>query len=466
MNQTIFVEKSQLDPNKAPWYWLTGETYPHRTLLKRWGCRWSRKRKAWYFVGETLPDAVQQLVDGGNNQEEPIPEPQQPADDDGLELLPDWLVQQIVDGRDADPDEKPVYAKLFTPDADWTLFVRDYVPRGQRIFCYAILNGDLQMAEWGWQTLEDLQEVRGRLNLPMERDIWFTAKPLDEAIEEWKRHRGLSDDDPAPVVKPSAYGNTPEAADEPEPETGIRVIQPSVVPEDGEMDAVQVAIQSAKLNTPVSAAWQTTRSQKGLVRIPHTFCGELTGSISGNVWCYGWAIHEGVCVYVNMGGPRMAVEAIRARFSKGEVVNCVPWDAPSVELTAGNDADSSAKTGMYTAYMQNIPEAKFTSLILCHELLTQPNYSGKSITFIFHVSEEQAMAQLHHHITKLVKVPVFDEWTGYLWQAGQNAMLLRPTQTGGDVKLWTVDLDADAWTSLITGGLAEGIILLRMSVAL
>jgi hypothetical protein len=151
----------------------------------------------------------------------------------------------------------------------------------------------------------------------------------------------------------------------------------------------------------------------------------------------------------------MAVEAIRAKMAKGDIVNCVPLDAPSVELTAGE-----GNRGMYTAYMQNIPEAKFTSLILCHELVTQPNYGGKSTAFIFHVSDEQAMAQLRHHITKLVKVPVFDEWTGYLWQAGQSAMLLRQTRTGGDVKLWTVELDTEAWTRLLTGGLAEGIITL------
>ena len=410
MSHTIFVEKSQLDPNKPPWYWLTSDTYPHRELLKRWGCRWSVRRKAWYFVGEALPEAMQQLVDECDTQEESTPESQQPPDDDGLELIPDWLVQQIIAGRDTDPDKQMVYAKLFTPDADWTLFVRDYVPRGQRIFCYAILNGDLQMAEWGWQTLEDLQGVRGRLNLPMERDTSFRPESLDEAIEEWKRHRGLADDDPSPVMKPRINGNAPEVIDELEldPETGIRVIQPPVIPEDGEMDAVQTAIQNTKKSTPVSTVRRTTCAPKGLVRIPHTFCGELTGSISGNVWCYGYAIHNGTCVYVNMGGPRMAVEAIRAKMSQGDIVNCVPWDAPSVELTAGNAADGSANTGMYSAYMQNIPEAKFTSLILLHDLVTQPNYGGDSTTFLFHVSDEQAMAQLRHHVTKLVKVPVFD----------------------------------------------------------
>ena len=42
----------------------------------------------------------------------------------------------------------------------------------------------------------------------------------------------------------------------------------------------------------------------------------------------------------------MAVEAIRAKLIKGEIANCVPWDAPAVELTAGE-----GNTGMYTRHL-------------------------------------------------------------------------------------------------------------------
>lgn len=149
----------------------------------------------------------------------------------------------------------------------------------------------------------------------------------------------------------------------------------------------------------------------------------------------------------------MAVEAIRAKFSKGEIVTLVPWDAPSVELTAGE-----GNTGMYYDFMQHIPEAKFTSLILCHELLINPSYCGNSTTFIFRVDETQAAAQLKHHVTELVKVPVFDEWSHYLYTAGQTAKLVCPTQAGGGVDLLTIDLDVDTWTRLIMSGLEQHLI--------
>jgi hypothetical protein len=151
----------------------------------------------------------------------------------------------------------------------------------------------------------------------------------------------------------------------------------------------------------------------------------------------------------------MAVEAIRAKFSKGEIVNLVPWDAPAIELTAGE-----GNSGMYTDFLHNIPEAKFTSLILLHEWLTQPNYGGSATTFIIRTSDAQAMAKLKHHVMAVVKVPVFDTWSSYLYHAGQTAMLVRKTHAGGGIDLLTLTLDADAWTRLITGGVEQQVIAL------
>jgi hypothetical protein len=175
------------------------------------------------------------------------------------------------------------------------------------------------------------------------------------------------------------------------------------------------------------------------------------------VFCYGYAVHEGVCAYLNMGGPRMAVEAIRAKLSKGEAVSLIQPDAPSIELTAGEGS-----TGMYHPYLHTLPKARFASLILVHDWAVVPNYGGRSTTFIFRVSDAQATARLKHHVTQLVNLPVFDAWSGYLYEAGQRAMLVRRTRSAGGIDLLSVDLDADAWTRLITGGLEQDVIQLQM----
>ncbi|GAB4530368.1 MAG: hypothetical protein OHK0046_50890 [Anaerolineae bacterium] len=256
----------------------------------------------------------------------------------------------------------------------------------------------------------------------------------------------------------------PMSVTEDDEEPKIRISK--LVLSDDDADPITTGTSDTPETISVLQPTSTTNGRHILAAIAQSYVGELTGSITGNVWGYGYAIHEVICVFVNIGGPRMAVEAIREKLSKSEIVNCIPWDAPSVELTSGEGNSS-----MYTAFMQNIPEAKFTSLILCHELLTATNYGGKSTTCIFHVSDDSrrghstsAMAQLRHHVTKLVKMPVFSEWTGYLWQAGQSAMLVRPARTDSDVKLWMVDLDADSWTRLITGGLAQRTIALPSNI--
>lgn len=366
----IVVEKSQRDPNDKAWFWLTGDTYPHRELLKRAGCRWSNKRKAWYFVGWELPESVQRLI----AEHAAIVPSDAPVDDD-------------APCSDAEA-ERILGVKLFPKPAP----------------------------------------------VPV---------PFTSASEK------------LPTIDTSSTSDEP---DEAQVETSqVRVIPPVVLPSDGEpLDDIQTAIAQAKAQPfSVSAASTSLNQKRSLAAIGQAYCGELTGDVSSNVHCFGYAVHDGVLIYLNMGGPRSGVEAVRAKLSKGMIVNLTPWDAPAIELTA-----VEGNTGMYTDYTQNISEAKYMSMILLHEQVITPNYGGKSTTFIFRTSDEQAMAKLKHHVMQLVKVPVFDEWASYLYHAGQTAMLVRKTRSGGDIDLLTIDLDVDAWTRLLTGGLAQAVITL------
>ncbi|MCB9460167.1 MAG: hypothetical protein H6670_11005 [Anaerolineaceae bacterium] len=460
----ILVEMSQHNASDTPWFWLRGDTYPHRELLKRWGCRWSKKRKSWYYIGEQLPAAVQQLIEQINMrsgetvpvddqnpcsvenavQETPVASDEAPRLFDMGEAVYARHELEMPDGRSVPTGTHGTIIRLYNrnPTHGWSYDV-DFVGIGI-----------------GWFFERELSNLEPTPGIRITRGSVVPAgtvpPPTDAEIKSALIDGGYQ---PEAVVtqaeKPSVSQSDEVAAELDTIEPKIRIIKPVLdLPDGAEPDPVIAAVREMKSATlPVFQTTSSINGKRNLVRIPQSPCGELTGSITGSVWCYGYAVHEGICVYVNCGGPRMAVEAIRAKLAKGDIVNCVPMDAPAIELTAGE-----GNTGMYTAFMQNIPEAKFTSLILVHEMLTQPNYGGKSITFMVHESDEQAMIQLRHHITKLVKVPVFMEWTSYLWHTGQAAKLLRPTRTGGDIKLWTVDLDADAWTRLITGGLAQEII--------
>src|SRR5690606_29055110 len=58
----IRAEKSQRSPQERPWWWILGDTYPQRETLKRWGARFSSKRRGWYYVGWELPDGIKRLI--------------------------------------------------------------------------------------------------------------------------------------------------------------------------------------------------------------------------------------------------------------------------------------------------------------------------------------------------------------------------------------------------------------------
>ena len=468
----ITVEKSQRSPSDMPWHWLRGDTYPHRDLLKRWGCRWSKKRKSWYFIGVTLPDAIQQLID---QLEATAAVNEDNHDPCSIEEAAEVLGLRVNEQQSTPQPEHPprlfdlnetVYARhdLETPDGKVVptgtsgVITRLYNRNSKHGWSYDV---DFTGIGTGWffeRELSSLEPIAGIRITHGSVVPPGAVSPLSDI--EIKRNLLESGRQPEAIEDIELLSDKADDTEEDQPK--IRIIKPNLdVSEGKEEDAVITAVRQTKIEAlPIlQSSNGSSANKRQLHSIPQSACGELTGSITGSVWCYGYGIHDGICVYLNMGGPRMAVEAIRAKLSKGDIVSCVPWDAPSVELTAGE-----GNTGMYSAFMQNIPEAKFTSLILCHELLTQPNYGGASTTFMIHVSDEQAMAQLRQHITKLVKVPVFPEWTAYLWDAGQRAILLRPTRTGGDLKLWTISLDDSGWTRLITGGLAQNIIRLPQNL--
>ena len=233
----------------------------------------------------------------------------------------------------------------------------------------------------------------------------------------------------------------------------VRMIKATKLTEDSSTDdeithairhASKVPIHSEVLNRPSDMNSQI---------IPMAYVGELTGSVIAHVFCYGYATDAGELIYLNMGGPRSGVEAIRAKLGKGEAINLIPDDAPAIELGAGE-----GNTGMYSAIMSNMSEVRFVHCILVHEKITDPNYNGKATTYIIEVNQTQAKGQLLHHIRETVNLPVFDEWIDYLWQAGQTAMLVRNCRAGGGVRIKSVSLDKDSWKRLITGGVAEEII--------
>src|SRR4051812_43607908 len=93
------------------------------------------------------------------------------------------LVNGARSARGEDIDTPPV-VKLFTPDASATWLLTELDPADpDRAFglCDLGLGGP----ELGWVSLAELTTVRGRLGLPVERDLHFVAdRPLSAYTED------------------------------------------------------------------------------------------------------------------------------------------------------------------------------------------------------------------------------------------------------------------------------------------
>jgi hypothetical protein len=69
--------------------------------------------------------------------------------------------------------------KFFTPDSSWTFWATEF--DGRDLF-FGLVEGHER--ELGYFSLSELQRVKGPMGLPIERDLYWRPKPLDEIAPE------------------------------------------------------------------------------------------------------------------------------------------------------------------------------------------------------------------------------------------------------------------------------------------
>src|SRR5579859_6447365 len=100
-----------------------------------------------------------------------------------MELLPEDLKKLIPPlGSLCESSDPQLCIKYFTPDGGWTWYVAEGEPQaeGDYLFYGYVIGVE---AEWGDFSLSELKSVRGRLGLPVERDLFFKPTPAG-AIEQ------------------------------------------------------------------------------------------------------------------------------------------------------------------------------------------------------------------------------------------------------------------------------------------
>jgi hypothetical protein len=108
----------------------------------------------------------------------------------GMELLPREIREKLpaLYAQDGKGGKAVAYLKLFTPDGSFTWHITEGSPitdqNGREVdFQFFGLVDGLEK-ELGYVVLSELETVRGPMGLPIERDLWWQPKTLEEIAPE------------------------------------------------------------------------------------------------------------------------------------------------------------------------------------------------------------------------------------------------------------------------------------------
>jgi hypothetical protein len=108
----------------------------------------------------------------------------------GMKLLTKEIREQLppLYAQDGKGGKAVAYAKFFTPSSSWTWYategepVKDSSGREMDFKFFGLVEGFEK--ELGYFVLSELEEVRGPMGLPIERDLYFKPTPLSKIAPE------------------------------------------------------------------------------------------------------------------------------------------------------------------------------------------------------------------------------------------------------------------------------------------
>jgi len=83
---------------------------------------------------------------------------------------------RMYSGENVPLKKKVIHMHFFIAGCDW--YATEYDAEDQIFFGFVVLNGDLQNAEWGNFSLQELSDVRVKF-LEVDRDLYWEPKPAE-----------------------------------------------------------------------------------------------------------------------------------------------------------------------------------------------------------------------------------------------------------------------------------------------
>jgi hypothetical protein len=101
-------------------------------------------------------------------------------------LIENGRTSKIQDGFDPFP-----VVKLFTPDAGATWLITEAYPDSSDLRLFGLCDLGLGSPERGYVMLSEIEDVRGKLGLPVERDLYYKAAHRLGVYAKVARHAGM-----------------------------------------------------------------------------------------------------------------------------------------------------------------------------------------------------------------------------------------------------------------------------------
>jgi hypothetical protein len=105
-----------------------------------------------------------------------------------LKLLTKALEKRFAKvGRQENIKDPLVICKFFYPAGRATWYATEYYPEERRFFGYGIIHE----GEWGYFSLDEFQNFKGKFGLRIERDLGFKETPWSKVEEYLKKEKIL-----------------------------------------------------------------------------------------------------------------------------------------------------------------------------------------------------------------------------------------------------------------------------------
>jgi len=96
-------------------------------------------------------------------------------------------IPKLYETENTPLEEKLVHFHFFLGGSDW--YVAEY-DGDDLFFGYAILNGDTEMAEWGYISFRELKELKVRPGFEVDCDLFWKVRPASQvdkirAAHQW-----------------------------------------------------------------------------------------------------------------------------------------------------------------------------------------------------------------------------------------------------------------------------------------